>query len=241
MKILAMDTSTLVMGVAVLEDNKVLGELVTNNAKKHSVRLMPAIVQLFQDLDLTLEQIDLIAVSSGPGSYTGIRIGVTTAKTLAWANQLPLYGVSTLSVLAENARFFDGLVVPLLDARRDRVYTGIYQRGEEALTIRLKPQVMPIMDLLEQLAKQSQPVLFLGDDVKRFEEKIDQALKNQAVFGTAAENIPQPSQLGYLAWRKWMRNEPPAADDFTPDYLQATQAEKNLKLQQKHGADLHGN
>lgn len=241
MKILAIDTSTLVMGVSVVEDNKVLGEFITNNAKKHSVRLMPAIVQLFQDLDLTFEQIDLVAVSAGPGSYTGIRIGVATAKTLAWANQLPLYGISTLSVLAENARFFDGLVVPMLDARRDRVYTGVYQWDKDEFTIQLTPQVMPVVDLLDQLAIQQQPVLFLGDDVKQFKEKIYQVLQQQAIFGTPAENIPKPSQLGYLAWRKWIRKEEPETEDFTPDYLQLTQAEKNLKLQQKNGAQLHGN
>lgn len=240
MKMLAIDTSTLVMGVAVLTEEKVLGELITNSKKKHSVRLMPAIAQLLQELELSFDQIDLIAVTSGPGSYTGIRIGVATAKTLSWANHLPLYGVSTLDVLAANGQHFDGFVVPLLDARRDRVYTAIYECGKNKLTPLLSPRVISISDLLAQLADQTKPVLFLGDDVATFAAQINERLSAQAVLGTPALHIPRPSQLGQIAWAKWRNQQPPVEDDFAPDYLQLTQAETNWLNQQQKCEQNHG-
>lgn len=236
MKILAIDTSTLVMGVAVLEEKKVLGELITNSKKKHSIRLMPAIAHLLTELELTFEQIDLIAVTSGPGSYTGIRIGVATAKTLAWTNNLPLYGVSTLTVLATNGHYFKGCVVPLLDARRERVYAGVYQGGQPSLSVVVKPQVLVVNDLLDRLAEQDQSVLFLGDDVFKFKDQITQKLQEKAVFGAVTQNIPKPSQLGFLAWQKWLNNELSAQANFTPDYLQLTQAEVDWLSKQKNEA-----
>lgn len=235
MKILAIDTSTLVMGVAILEENKVLGELITNSLKKHSVRLMPAIDQLMKELELTVEDINLLAVTKGPGSYTGIRIGVTTAKTLAWVHQIPLYGISTLAVLAENGFYFDGWIVPLIDARRERVYAGIYRREGKVLKEVLSPRVIPISSLLDYLKKYGQPVLFLGDDCATFSDQINTKLAKQAMFGSPAENIPRPSQLGYLAWRKWRKQEEPETEQFAPDYLQLTQAEVNWLSQQKNG------
>ena len=162
MKILAMDTSTLVMGVAVLEEHQVIGELITNSHKKHSVRLMPAIDQLLNELELSIDDMDLLAVTKGPGSYTGIRIGVTTAKTMAWAKQIPLYGISTLEVLAENGFYFDGWIVPLLDARRNRVYTGVYQRRmQNIVTESYHHRVIDITSLLDFLNKQQESILFL--------------------------------------------------------------------------------
>lgn len=233
MKILAIDTSTLVMGVAVLEDNRVLGERITNSHKKHSVRLMPAIDQMLKELELDLHQIDLLAVTKGPGSYTGIRIGVTTVKTLAWVNRIPFYGISTLSVLARNGFYFDGLVVPLLDARRERVYTGVYQRVNDQLKEIISPQVVPLIKLLNELKTKNFPILFLGDDSEKFSEQIKTKLAHQASFGVSPENIPKPSQLGYLAYCKWLAREKPEKEDFTPDYLQLTQAEMNWFNQQK--------
>lgn len=235
MKILAIDTSTLVMSVSILEEEKVLGELITNNDKRHSVRLMPTISHLLTELTLTLKDIDILAVTKGPGSYTGIRIGVTTAKTFAWSNNLPLYGISILTVLAQNGLHFNGLVVPLIDARRNRVYAGCFQQIDGEYQEFQKQQVMPIASLLDFLADQDQSVLFLGDDCKKFLEEINQRLGKQAVFGTPADNIPKASQLGYLAWRKWRAKERPETDQFTPDYLQRTQAETNWLMQQKNG------
>ncbi len=240
MKMLAMDTTTLVMGVAVLEEGKVLGEVTTNLSKKHSVRLMPTVDALLKDLDLPIEKIDVLAVTDGPGSYTGIRIGVTTAKTIAWARKIPLYTESSLTVLAMNGLHFSGLVVPLFDARRQRVYTGVYRPDHQHLTEILPQRVMPIDDLLGHLAEHTEPVLFLGDDVKNFQEKIICQLGTRAIMGGPAENIPRPSQLAWLAWRKMEQGIPSASETMTPNYLQLTQAEANLLQKQGNGECLNG-
>lgn len=240
MKLLSMDTSTLVMGVAVmdLKSQKILGEMVTNLHKNHSVRLMPTIEQLLQDLDLTVQDLTHLAVTRGPGSYTGIRIGVTTAKTMSWARQIPLYSESSLAVLALNGVRFDGLVVPMFDARRRRVYTGAFHIKNNEIHEWLPQQVISIDQWLEKLRKSDEPILFLGDDVVHFEEDILSSLGEQACFGTPQENIPRPSSLAWLAYQKWSRGEQPEQQDFAPDYLQLTEAESNwLKKQRKEGTN----
>jgi tRNA threonylcarbamoyladenosine biosynthesis protein TsaB len=237
MKLLALDTSTLVMGVAVfdMETKRVLGEVITNLHKNHSVRLMPTIAQLLTELELSLEDIHALAVTSGPGSYTGIRIGVTTAKTMAWARDLPLYSESSLTVLAMNGLRFDGLVVPLFNARRRRVYSGVYAAKDGEMVEVIPAQVVPIENWLEQIEQLGKPVLFLGDDVEKFRQTIVEQLGEMAQFGMAAENLPRPGHLAWVAYRKWSRHEPPEHADFAPNYLQLTEAEANwLK---KHGKE----
>lgn len=233
MKILAMDTSTMVMGVAIMEDAKVLGEVITNLKKNHSVRLMPAIDQLLSELELTVTDIDLLAVTKGPGSYTGIRIAVTAAKTLAWANEIPLYSLSSLTLLARNAYRFHGFIVPMIDARRERVYTGIFQMMHGVLQEVIPQQVLPIKDLLEIVASYKQPVLVLGEDVERYRKHIEAAIPHNILFGMGVENIPRPSQLGLAAWEKRLSQEEPESSSFAPDYLQMTEAETKWIQQRK--------
>ncbi|OYD06738.1 tRNA (adenosine(37)-N6)-threonylcarbamoyltransferase complex dimerization subunit type 1 TsaB [Paludifilum halophilum] len=224
MKILAMDTSTLVMSVAVMEDNRVLGEVTTNLHKNHSVRLMPTVVGLMEDLDLSVDDLDAVAVAAGPGSYTGVRIGFTTAKTIAWSRKLPLIPVSSLAVLAMSGLRFPGGVVPLFDARRNRVYTGLYRREGERLTAVKRERVMDVNRWLEELDQEG-PCLFLGDDVHRFQETIADQLGKAAVFGLPAENTARASYLGQLALDHYRLGETPAADNAAPDYLQLAEAE----------------
>ena len=225
MKILAIDTSTLVMGVSLLDDDRILGEVTTNLRKDHSVRLMPTVARLLEELRLSLSDLDLIAVASGPGSYTGVRIGVTTAKTMAWSLNLPLIGISSLAVLAMNGLRFDGKIAPLFDARRDRVYTGLFQGSEDGEVRSVKKErVTPIDEWLEEL-KEEGPVLFLGDDAGRFRERIERALGENAAFGFPPENIPRASCLVRLALARWRREEQGEGTDFTPNYLQLAEAE----------------
>jgi tRNA threonylcarbamoyladenosine biosynthesis protein TsaB len=229
MKLLAMDTSTSVMGIAVmdLENQHILGETTCYFPKNHSIHFMPAMDHLLQELELTLIQIDLLAVTSGPGSYTGVRIGVTTAKTLSWAKKLPLYSESSLTVLAMNGLRFPGVVVPLFDARRQRVYSGVYRQNGDQMKEVYPQQVVEIDHWLEQIAQVECSVLFLGNDVVHFRDEVEKRLGNRAQFGFATENILHPSQLAMIAWRKWIAHDPPEHIDFAPNYLQMTEAEAN--------------
>lgn len=162
MKWLAIDTSTLVMGVALVDENHVLGEVTTNMKKNHSVRLMPMVARLMEELELKVSDLDAVAVASGPGSYTGVRIGVTTAKTIAWSRNIPLIGVSSLAALAMNGVRFEGMVVPLFNARRDRVYTGGYRFVEGSLKTIYPDSVLPIDQWLKNLDRKRSYSFFRG-------------------------------------------------------------------------------
>lgn len=122
---LGIDTANIPLSIAIVEDGKVITEENTSAKINHSLRAMPAIEEAFKRVNLTPADIDVIAVAEGPGSYTGVRIGVTIAKTLAWTLKKPLVGVSSLKALAMNGLFFNGLVCPLIDARRNHVYAGL--------------------------------------------------------------------------------------------------------------------
>ncbi|MDR0614744.1 MAG: tRNA (adenosine(37)-N6)-threonylcarbamoyltransferase complex dimerization subunit type 1 TsaB, partial [Lactobacillales bacterium] len=134
MKFLTMDTSNKTLSVALVEDNSVISSFILNIKKNHSITLMPAIDRLFKAVAWTPWQVEKIVVSAGPGSYTGVRMAVTTAKTLAYTLNKPLVAISSLALLAQNATFFEGLIIPLFDARRDNVYAGVYRFMEGKLT-----------------------------------------------------------------------------------------------------------
>jgi tRNA threonylcarbamoyladenosine biosynthesis protein TsaB len=228
MKVLAVDTSTLVLSIAVLNEQKILGEKTTNLKKNHSVRLMPAIDELLTDLDMTLADMDLFAVTAGPGSYTGVRIGVTTIKTLAWTLNKPFIAISTLEVMAMNGQYFLGNIVPLIDARREQVYASVYHTVNGALQETMSERIIRMDDLLTWLNQNEGNTLFIGDDVVAFENKIKESLTERAVFAPPSFHFPRASNLGMLALNKWLKENKSESHDFAPNYLQLTLAEKNL-------------
>lgn len=231
MKALAIDTSTFVMGVALVDGDKVLGEVITNLKKNHSIRLMPAVDELMKDADVLPQQLDRIIVAHGPGSYTGVRIGVTTAKTLAWSLQIPLVGISSLEVLAQNGRFFNGVISPIFDARRGQVYTGLYQNQGDTLENIVADQVSLIEDWGTRLNDEYENILFLGNDISIHKEVIETKLGSKAQFGKISELNSRPSELAFLGLKK----EPYGnVHTFTPNYIRLAEAEANwLEKQNK--------
>lgn len=222
MKVLAMDTSTFVMGVAIADGGVVLGEIHTNLKKNHSLRLMPAISKLMEEANLLPEELDRIVVAHGPGSYTGVRIGVTTAKTLAFALDVPIVGVSTLEAFAQNGRFFSGFVCPFIDARRGQVYTGLYQANGMVVEEKEYERLVLMEDWLKKLAEYGEPVLFLSVDLDMHKEMIERYLGKKAVFPPLSINYPRASELAFLG----MKKEPaPSVHTFVPQYLQLAEAE----------------
>ena len=218
MKLLAIDTSTSTLSVSVANEKQILGETNKYLKHQHSSQLVPTINNLLSDLSLTTHDLTAVGVAVGPGSYTGIRIGVTVAKTLAWAEQIPLYSVSSLLVLAMNAYDFPGLIVPLIDARRERVYTAIFNKKEANLEEILTERVLTLTDLLIEVKKFKKPALFLGDALNIYQQQITATLGKQAEFATAMQNIPRAAALGILAIQKSSITQPESAD-FTPEYL----------------------
>lgn len=227
---LGIETANAPLSVALVKDGKVLAEIVQNVKLTHSVGAMPAIEEVFQKAGLTAADVDALAVSEGPGSYTGVRIGVTLAKTLAWTLQKPLVGVSSLQVLAGNGRLFNGVVCSVFDARRSNVYAGIYD-GKT-----LAPIVEDFHDHIDGLFVKLQelegPILFVGTDVVIFEERIKEVLGERAVFATFTQQLPRASELIALAAKK----ELPAIEathHFVPQYRRIAEAEANWIKEQK--------
>ncbi|MFS0674415.1 tRNA (adenosine(37)-N6)-threonylcarbamoyltransferase complex dimerization subunit type 1 TsaB [Ornithinibacillus sp. 179-J 7C1 HS] len=229
MYILAMDTSNQALGVAILKDKEIVGEVVTNIAKNHSVRLMPAIEHLMKEVNLTPKELGKVVVAKGPGSYTGVRIGLTTAKTLAWSLNIPVVGVSSLEALAYRAMFSDTLICPFFDARRGLVYTGLYETREGKLELIKDEQNTIFAEWLDKLASLNKKVIFLSPDIEKNKDIIVEKLGSYAVIPETAYHIPKPSDLVLAAEDKEIGD----THALTPNYLRLAEAEANWLKSQK--------
>ncbi|WP_373895191.1 tRNA (adenosine(37)-N6)-threonylcarbamoyltransferase complex dimerization subunit type 1 TsaB [Virgibacillus natechei] len=229
MNILAIDTSNHVLGVAIMKDDQIAGEVVTNLAKNHSVRLMPAVDKLMKEVQMAPEQLDKIVVAKGPGSFTGIRIGVATAKSLAWALQIPIVGVSSLEVLTFQGRFFNGRICPFFDARRGLVYTGLYKWKNSRLETTVKETNTLIEDFLKKVADEGEKVLFLSPDIALHQEAIIESLGELAIIPDGPYHLASPAHLA-LAGKD---REPDNLHTLTPNYLRLAEAEANWINAQK--------
>ena len=151
MKLLAIDASTMVATVALATEDGVIAEYTVNNKRTHSQTLLPMIDVIVSNIGWELKEIDYIVVTNGPGSFTGLRIGAATAKGLADALKKPIVPVSSLEALAMNGIIFDGLIVPIMDARRDNVFTGIYKAVDGHIYIEETQMAVSIYDLIDKL------------------------------------------------------------------------------------------
>ncbi len=211
MKIAAFDTSSKALSLAILEDKQVLAETTINIKKNHSITLMPAIDFLMSSLDLTPKDLDRIVVAEGPGSYTGLRIAVATAKTLAHTLNIELVGMSSLLSLVPHQQ--EGLLVPLMDARRNNVYAGFYENAKPVM-----PEAhLSFAGVLEKV-KDADQVTFVGE-VAPFVEQIQEQLP-QASY---QETLPNAANLALWAWDK----KADSLHDFVPNYLKRVEAEEN--------------
>lgn len=223
MKILAIDTSTTILGVAVLDGEKVVGEIVTNIKKGHAERLMPAIDFVLREANIEPYTLDQIAVAIGPGSYTGVRIGVSTAKSLAWALNIPIVGISSLEVIAYQGIHFPSYICPFIDARRGMVYTGLFQDNKGALTNLHEETNVLMDDWLDLLKKRNKEVLFISQHLDIYKDAIVAKLGDLAVFPPHAFHTINPAYIGLLSLDK-------EADDLhllSPNYLRLAEAEAN--------------
>ena len=211
MKVLAFDTSSKALSLAILEDKQVLAETMINIKKNHSITLMPAIDFLMGSLDWTPKDLDRIVVAEGPGSYTGLRIAVATAKTLAHTLNIELVGMSSLLALLPRQQ--EGLIVPLMDARRNNVYAGFYENAKPVM-----PEAhLSFAEVLEKVTDAEQ-VTFVGE-VGPFVEQIQEQLP-QASY---QETLPNAANLALWAWDK----KADSLHDFVPNYLKRVEAEEN--------------
>ena len=212
MKIAAFDTSSKALTLAILEDETLLAQMTLNIKKNHSITLMPAIDFLMNSLDMKPTDLDRIVVSQGPGSYTGLRMAVATAKTLAHTLKIELVGVSSLLALVPEQ--VEGLVIPVMDARRNNVYAGFYQSGQAVW-----PEAhLPLAEVLEIAGAANQSVTFVGETAA-FTEQIEVALPQ----ATLQPTLPNAAAVGRLG----LDLPSQSIHDFVPNYLKRVEAEEN--------------
>lgn len=228
---LGIDTANKPLSVAIVKDGQILAEENTSTAINHSLGAMPAIEEIFKKVDMTPSDIDAIAVSEGPGSYTGVRIGVTIAKTLAWTLNKPLVGISSLKAIAANVLFFDGLICPLIDARRGNVYAGAYRSYKGKLTSVIEDGHYSIDELMTLLEGHEVPILFVGKDTALHTNLLIERFESDAVIAPLHFNSPRASSLVYIAQQV---DEKIDIHHFVPEYHRIAEAEANwLKAQRK--------
>lgn len=233
MKILAIESSGLVASVAVIEDGILLGEYTTNQKKTHSQTLLPMLDELTKRLELDLNTIDAIAVSMGPGSFTGLRIGSATAKGLGLALDKPIIPVPTVDALAFNLWGTDKLVCPLMDARRQQAYTGLYTFENARLHTVISQCAVDISEVVAEINKQGREVIFLGDGVPVFEEYLKKHVAVPYVFAPATCHIQRATSVAALAEVLFEKGVVESARDHKPDYLRLSQAERELKEKER--------
>lgn len=216
MNILAIETSTLTGSVALLRDQSIVGEITLSVSVQHSERLMPAIDQLLCDASTKPSDIDLYAVATGPGSFTGLRIGIAAAQGLSLSHGKPMIGVSTLEALAFNGAFFPGLIVPLLDAYRGEVYRGLYRGGAGSLEAIDEDRVTAIQPLIEELRRRNAEILLLGTGAELYGDQIQKSVEKITVAPVPLQN-PRASNVAYLALQKSKEAIP--REPLIPRYL----------------------
>lgn len=233
MKLLAIDSSGMVASVAVLSDEKLIGEYTINNKKTHSQTLLPMIDEMNKMIGMELEEIDAIAIAAGPGSFTGLRIGSATAKGLAFALNKPIISVPTLEAIASNVYGTDMLLCPIMDARNQQVFTGCYRFVEGELTTELEQTVLTVDELCNRLNEMNMDVMFLGDGIDVYKDVLVEKVRGKISFAPAHLKNQRASSVGMRAFTLYKEGKIDTADSHVPEYLRLSQAEREMQERQK--------
>lgn len=239
MRILGIESSSLVASVAIVEDKVTMAEYTANFKKTHSQTLLPMIDSMVELLGIELSTMDAIAVSGGPGSFTGLRIGSATAKGLGLALNKPLIHVPTLDATAYNLYGAGALICPIMDARRNQVYTGIYRFEKEFETV-LGQDVMDMGNLIHILNGLGEPVIFLGDGVPVYEKQIEKNMSAPFRFAPAHTNRQRAAAVAALGAVYFEEGKTETADEHGPDYLRKSQAEREREAREQAAAKKEG-
>ena len=225
MRILALDSSGLVATVAIVEDEQTVAEYTVNYKKTHSQTLLPMLDEIVKMTEFDLNTIDAIAVAGGPGSFTGLRIGSATAKGLGLALDKPLIHVPTVDGMAYNLFGCKGLICPIMDARRNQVYTGIY-RFENQFAVVEEQMALSVEELIGKLNQYGEKVTFLGDGVPVYKTLLEEGLNIEYAFAPAHTNRQSAAAVGALGMQYLAEGKLESAKEHQPDYLRVSQAER---------------
>lgn len=228
MRILAIDSSGLVASAAIVTEEALLAEYTVNYKKTHSQTLLPMLDEIIKMIDMDITEVDAIAVAAGPGSFTGLRIGSATAKGLGLALNKPIIAVPTLDGLAYNLFGTDKMICPMMDARRNQVYTGLYEfvKGE---FITVKPQMaVAVEEILEEINGIGREVIYLGDGAKIYHAVLEEKTKVKYQFAPVHLNGQRAGAVGALGLIMYQNNQLETAEQHEPVYLRLSQAEREL-------------
>jgi tRNA threonylcarbamoyladenosine biosynthesis protein TsaB len=221
MPTLVIDTSTSTSCVALTKNGKILAEYTSNTDKNHSETLVPRIDTVLKNANIKPKELSRIIVAKGPGSYTGVRIGVTVAKTLAWTLKVPLYSISSLEVIASSVEHFHGIVIPIVDARRNTVYTSAFETVNGKLNQLNEETHVSIEEWAGIWKKSNKRVLWIGSDVYKFKDVITEIMGDQAIFAPEYLNVPRLSKIEYILGNRDEEN----IHSFVPEYAKLAEAE----------------
>ena len=223
MKILAIDTSAIVATVAVTEGTKPLAQYTINNGNTHSETLLPMIESTLKSLSLKVSDLDLFALSAGPGSFTGVRIGAATVKGLAFNSNKPCVEVSTLEALAQNLVLHKGLICPVMNARRSQVYTALFRSDGEALTRLMPDSALAISELDELLSKYNEDIALVGDGYEITEKNLK---LTSTIFVPYAQRDQSALSVATVAYNSYLQNKTCNDAELSVNYLRPSQAER---------------
>lgn len=227
MIVLSIDSSSKVATIALLNDETVLGEYVLNDKREHSIVLMPMIERLLEECNLNISDIDGYVVSKGPGSFTGLRIGMATVKGLCLGGDKPYISISSLEALAFSLNYYNGLICPIMDALRENVYTALYKCVDGKLETIIEPTSMDIDELISLLNEKDEDVIFTGDAINKHKEYIVNNYQNPK-FAPNHLSVIRASSLGDLGLLKLKAG---IKDDTnsSPVYIKKPQAQRDLE------------
>ena len=231
MNILAIETTAAFASVAIIDDDEWIHEVVSEGGFTHLQNLIPMVEQVLEECDMKLDQIDGLAVSRGPGSFTGIRIGVSTARALAQALEIPVAPVPTLQAMAMNFWNFQGIVCPVLDARRNQVYSAAYLCDGETQTELYPEGAYSLEEVMERLRNRG-PVLFMGDGLNSPEIKgrLEESMGQEAFFAAPEKRIQTAEMVAVLGLEIHKAGRAVSYLETQPEYLRKSEAERNLEL-----------
>ena len=231
MQILAIESSSLTAGAAIIKDDVVLAEYSVSFKKTHSQTLLPMIDEVVKMTETNLKELDAIAISAGPGSFTGLRIGMATVKGLSMGSNKPYLSISSLDALAYSLINFDGIICPIMDALRDSVFTCMYKSSNGELSKIIDYSALSLDELVEILQEKDKSVIFTGDGVYKYKEYLLKKLPN-AKFAPNHLSVVKASALGELGMELLRQGQ---CDDInsSPLYLKKPQAERELEQRMK--------
>lgn len=228
MKVLGIETSTDIIGIGLLEEGKILSEITVRAGGISSEIFIPCLDFVMREAKLSIEEIDGFAVSIGPGSFTGLRIGLSYVKGFSWRHSKPVSAVSSLEALAFSSQCSSGYVCPMLDAKKKEIYVALYECKEEELLLRIAPCVLPPEVFLEELKfsyASERSIVFIGNGVRVYYPLIESILGKRALIHYPLLESPRASCVAYLGWRKLFNGEKEDLYKLEPLYIRPSEAE----------------